>query len=385
MRIKSYFADSVQDAIEKARIELGPDAMLISSRQTDRELKDLGGYEVVFGLAQSPANSSAASGEAKHDPARQAGFGSEIVLRELAELRQQVESFRQSVARSTMARSNQPLAPELGNVFDRLTRAGFSADLAQEVTEAVALRAGPHTDRSHRMIRDHRDLFARDLLDAVLDEEIRNRFEAAPSLGEEGDDASAVLFVGPPAAGKTTSLVKLGLNYGLKKKRPLHLVSLDTLRIGGWDQLSVYARISQVDFKALQDPSGLASSLGVRGITLIDTPGFGRADEEDAEVLARLTRNLPIEVHLVVPAHVSIAVAQAICKRFAKFKPTKLLITHTDSVEGSAPVIELAMRSGLPLSFLANGQQVPEDIEEADPLKLTRSLLPRERAISIAA
>ncbi len=385
MRIKSYFADSVGQAIEKARVELGPDTMLISSKQTDRELKDLGSYEVVFGFtqqtAEAPSISSGTKSAASHAPV----LNSDVILRELAELRHQIGSFRQSMNLSSMARGNPSLAPEFSTIFDRLTSVGFSVDLAQELTEAVALRARPHADGAHRILRDHRDLFARDLLDAVLDEELRSRFSVAPSLGQEGQSSVAVMFVGPPGAGKTSSLVKLGLQYGLKKRRPLHLVSLDNLRIGGWDQLSAYARIGGIDFKPLQGVSQLDSTLNSKGLTLIDTPGFAKAEEQEAEALARAARELPVEVQLVMPAHLSLPAAQETWKRFAKFNPSKLLLTHTDAIEGPAPVVEYAIRSGLPLSFLSSGQQVPEDIEEAVKPKLAEHLLPRSRAVSVAA
>lgn len=240
MRLKSYFADSVQEAMSKARVELGPDAMLVNSRQTGEDLRDLGSYEVVFGLAQENAGATAFGPVARTAPAHSPASSQDLILRELAELRKQVESFGQSVARTSLARATEQFTPELAHIYGRLLDAGFSAELAQELTEAVAHRTRSQADRPHRMIRDHRDLFARDLLYAVLDEEIANRFEVSPSLGQE-DEASAIMFVGSPGAGKTTSLVKLGLQYGLKAKRPLHLLSLDTLRIGGCDQLETYA------------------------------------------------------------------------------------------------------------------------------------------------
>ena len=56
MKLKSYFTDSIQDAVESARLELGPDAVLISSNRTGADLKDLGAYEVVFGLAAAMLN-----------------------------------------------------------------------------------------------------------------------------------------------------------------------------------------------------------------------------------------------------------------------------------------------------------------------------------------
>src|SRR3954452_7425155 len=50
MRLKSYFAGSVQDAIDKARTELGPEAMLLNSKKIAPEQRHLGAYEVVFGI-----------------------------------------------------------------------------------------------------------------------------------------------------------------------------------------------------------------------------------------------------------------------------------------------------------------------------------------------
>src|ERR1700734_3287919 len=58
MKIKSYFAASVEQAIQEARQELGPDAMLITSRRSSPEARNLGAYEVVFGLQSTSAAST---------------------------------------------------------------------------------------------------------------------------------------------------------------------------------------------------------------------------------------------------------------------------------------------------------------------------------------
>ena len=79
---------------------------------------------------------------------------------------------------------------------------------------------------------------------------------------------------------------------------------------------------------------------------MIDTPGFSAADEDDIEDLARAVRDLPIEVHLVIPAYISLAAAHRTFQRFARLKPAKLLLTNVDAVEGTAGLIELAVKSG---------------------------------------
>ena len=44
MRLKSYFAGTVEEALNQAHQELGPDAMLVDSRRAGREASHLGEY-----------------------------------------------------------------------------------------------------------------------------------------------------------------------------------------------------------------------------------------------------------------------------------------------------------------------------------------------------
>jgi flagellar biosynthesis protein FlhF len=386
MKLKSYFAYSIQEAIEKARVELGPDAMLIHSSETSSELKDLGSYEVVFGVPPDAAAESLSTQRRSSPNAVPTARGN-IVLQELAELRKQVTLVTESVERANVARDAELWRPEFVRIFSRLSTAGFSTEFAHDLTQAIALRTQPQAEQPHRMVREHRDLFARDLLNAMLEDEIGNRFEVDSSIPGK-DKAAAVLLVGPAGAGKTTSLMKLGLRYGLKERRPLHLLSLDTLRIGGCDNLNAFARISGAGFEILQHHSMLehaVSRAAGNRLMLIDTPGLGTADESYAEDLAQASRQLELDVHLVLPAYTSPGVADQISKRFERFKPSKLLLTHMDELEQPAVVIEMAARFGLALSFLGTGQQVPEDIQEADKRTLLEELMPLEIAASMAA
>ena len=49
MTLKSYFSATVESAMAQAVKELGPDAMLVYSRETPAETRSWGRYEVVFG------------------------------------------------------------------------------------------------------------------------------------------------------------------------------------------------------------------------------------------------------------------------------------------------------------------------------------------------
>src|SRR5690348_16180743 len=101
MKIKSYFARTVEEAIARARQELGAEAMLIESRKAPLEARHLGEYEVVFAadvptssVLSAPALSAAAPPE-EEVPERLAG--------EVAELKKQLEAMRRALNRSAFA------------------------------------------------------------------------------------------------------------------------------------------------------------------------------------------------------------------------------------------------------------------------------------------
>jgi flagellar biosynthesis protein FlhF len=199
-----------------------------------------------------------------------------------------------------------------------------------------------------------------------------------------------VLFAGPAGAGKTTSLIKLALRYGLRAGVPVQILSLDTLRVGGWEQLASYARITGLAFDVIHHLSAFGQALAEcrnKKLILIDTPGFSPAElQETPELATWLARETAVEVQLVLPAVLRPRVAQRAVERFAAFRPSKLLFTHFDEVEAPGGVLEVAIRSGLPISYLADGQQIPEDIHQASKARLLEhfTAVSRQAAASAA-
>ena len=179
-----------------------------------------------------------------------------------------------------------------------------------------------------------------------------------------------MLFAGPAGSGKTTTLVKLALRYGLRAHLPLQLLSLDTLRIGGWEQLASYGRIAGIPCQPIHTPAALQqafSEFANKKLLLIDTPGFSPSDDVQSRLFASGLAPYRefIDVHLVLSAAVQARINMAAIERSAALAPAKLLFTHLDEAETPGPLLETALKARLPISFLAKGQQVPEDIDEA--------------------
>lgn len=369
MRIKSYFAATVDEAMDKARRELGPEAMLMNSKKTELELRSLGAYEVVFAVPPeavpiseiqpikvAPKSAAVAANNVdSHD-------SSKDLVRELAELRKQIETVKRSVDRRPVALTNcgVTLGADGNEILARLMGADLSEELAMELAGGVEARYARDDSPS-----------SPSSLEAALSAECEQRLRFAPNLPIATATPRAVVFVGPAGAGKTTSLVKLALRYGLRGRLPLQLLSLDTLRIGGWEQLASYARIAGFPCQPVHSPAALSQAFaefGQKRLLFIDTPGFSPSDEGQRRSLAAglASHRDFVEVHLVLSATVLPRIQIATIERFAAFGPAKLLFTHLDEVEAPGPMLETAIRAGLPISFLSRGQQVPEDIDEAN-------------------
>lgn len=383
MRIKSYFAPSVQEAIERARLELGPEAMLMSSKKTGPESSRLGVYEVVFGI--SPETRAGSQADPKSVCAVAEAGDSGVVARELADLRKQIENVRRSVSRQGYSRqSGIERHPEFAQLEEMLLAADFSEEMAHELIESVAARtANPQLNTAHDAPGEQRPL-SLELLCSLLREEIERRVRMSPELGVPDLEQRVIAFVGPSGAGKTTSLVKLALKYGIASRTPLQIFSTDTLRVGGSEQLGTLARILGVAFQATPTMAALEQALEEcrsKRLILIDTPGYGSAEMSEAgDLKAFLSKNPHVEVQLVIPATLRATAMAAVLARFAIFHPSKILFTHLDDAEAPGAVLDPAMRSGLPISFLATGQQIPDDLEEASQAVLTDKLFERVRA-----
>jgi flagellar biosynthesis protein FlhF len=384
MKIKSYYSRTVEDAMAAARQEMGPDAMLVNSRKAPPEVRHLGEYEVVFAnvagaVAPAEATLRLPGERSEAIPVSQAPANLRADSRlstEVAELKKELEGMRHAITRTAYAPAQWiGVSRDLSDAYAMLTAAELSAELAREIVQAAGDRlngqrlppgrATPKTDTSG---------FQR-----ALTEELSSRFTTEGTLGRGPETPRIVALVGPPGSGKTTTLVKLAVNYGLAARRPVLLLSIDTHRVAAADQLRSYAAILGVGFQLLETVSSLAQTIEEnRGkeLIFIDTPGLAYGDLEDSESLAHfLATRGDIDTHLVLPASMKAADLSRMVDAFEILRPQHLLFTKLDETRSYGPIFSEAARSGKPLSFFAAGQRIPEDLEAASPERVLELVL----------
>lgn len=362
--VKSYFAATIKEAISQARQELGPDAMLLNSRQATPEGAHLGAYEVVF-ATHPPVNQPAR--EECENPVEQ-------LQRRMEEMRGLLETLSHPPVKAPS-----PAAA----VEESLVQSGFARETASELLTAVQRRLA---GESIAEIGRPRVLpvWDTEIILEALKAEMGDRISVQPETGR------VTALVGPPGCGKTTTLVKLAVR-AMIAGRSVWLLSTDNCRIAAADQLRSYAALLGLPFRSLEtgmsvDPA--ISSTPANGLVLIDTPGFSfTALNENGRGLANILAGPPgIDVHLVLPASMRSADMARIAERYEIFHPAKLLFTRLDETDSFAAIFSESARSGLPLSFFCTGQLVPDDLEPASLTRIMETVpgafSPYERAVA---
>jgi flagellar biosynthesis protein FlhF len=179
-----------------------------------------------------------------------------------------------------------------------------------------------------------------------------------------------IALVGPTGAGKTTTLAKLATHPRVFGNRRVGLVSLDTFRIGGLEQLKTYAEIARLPFAAAYGPEEVArvrSLMAECDVILVDTPGRSPRYRTDRESAAELLQALqPTEVHLVIPAGTAPHLARGLVREARQPAATHLLVTKRDEAADENGIFELALSQRLPIRWVTDGQEVPFDLASAD-------------------
>jgi flagellar biosynthesis protein FlhF len=380
MKIKSFFSHTIEDAIGRARQEWGPEAMLVHSRRTGPEARHLGAYEVVFADG-APRSEAARSTSPPGDSG--SAVPADRIAAEVAALKKQLDNMRRTLI--TPAFAGGPWAgqsPVLADSYARLMAADVSPELARDLVQSAASRVSVSEQGSRAQEGKAWQL--------ALLEEMRSRCMVESTLGRGENRPRIVALVGPPGAGKTTTLVKLAVNYGLAARRPTLLISMDTYRVAAADQLRSYASILGVGFQVPETIAALAQTIEenrAKDLILIDTPGLGFHDLDDQADLARfLATRADIDRHVVLSASLKPADLTRVIDTYEPFRPGHLLFTRLDETCSLGPIFSEGSRTGKPLSFFGTGQRIPEDLEAATHARLIEPLFGgfAEEALSAA-
>lgn len=351
MKLRRFLAPDARSALELIRKELGPDAVVVTSRKTPQGVEFMAGrYEELENVPSVETN------EGRQD-------SSSGIWRELTRLRSLLQNQLAGFAWSAEKRRH----PVRVHVMQKVLAAGFSPKLARQLAAAM-----PKTYTSGQA-----DAWLRLVM-------IRNlRIQPADEM--PGLKPGVWALVGPTGHGKTTTLAKFAAHAALKHGQGnVALISIDAYRIGAQQQLEAYARMMGVAFIGLDDPKELSQLLEQtrkeKICILVDSAGFAQHDERFSEQITTL-KSAGATCLLTLSASTQGGLAEGIIQRIPVGVVDGVILTKLDEGGLCGPLLDCMMRYRLKLAALCTGQRVPEDLHGAQAAFLVdRALRAREAA-----
>ena len=238
----------------------------------------------------------------------------------------------------------------------RLRAGGVEHELAMEIASAIPARR------------------RRGMGYAGLVKALSERFESL--VADDQQHKPIEVFVGPPGAGKTSTVAKVAARARALQGMRLGLIAGDGYRVGAVEQLRIYADIIGCSFTAATTPSELERALGARSEpVLIDTAGRSPRDPVARELFACLTDRSDVRIHLVLDAGQSVGQLSRVIDIYRDLNPDRIVVTKVDQIEWLGPLLGLLGDVRIPLSYLAAGQRVPEDLAPGSARFLAESVL----------
>lgn len=383
MIVKRFVGDSAEVALYRAKAELGDDAIILSSGPTrdvwwrfwQRRYQVLVAADVgkrekaheeprpeprVMAVPISVPPAAVPLREAPPAPLVQANPNPPVADPAPDPFRDQVVDMLKVMDQRLQTLTTGAERPDRG-LIDRLEAAEIGPVLAQELALAVAQSGSADPDR------------------ALLDEVVKVIGQPSPVSLRDGVILTAV---GPTGSGKTTTLAKLAAHFTLVQQKSVLLVTTDTFRVAAAEQLKTFALILGIPLEVAARPQDLEQVVARsdHDVILVDTAGRSPFhDLHVAEIQSMVRAARTKELLVVLPATMRADAMVHAAKRFAGNIPdAKLCFTKLDESEWPGAMITAAAELHWPLSYFADGQDVPEDIAIADPVRLANWLLKGE-------
>jgi flagellar biosynthesis protein FlhF len=186
----------------------------------------------------------------------------------------------------------------------------------------------------------------------------------------------AVALVGPTGTGKTTTVAKLAARYAQKYgPESVAMITIDTYRIAAFEQLATYGKIIGCTVRKAQTSEELADllfQLRHKRLILIDTAGFSQRDSRLIKQIKQFDNGqMPqVKKYLVAQANTQYPALQRIIKAYDEIELSGCIFTKLDECYSLGEVLSAAVEYQLPVSYVTDGQKVPEDIKIAEAKSL---------------
>ncbi|MFD1850364.1 flagellar biosynthesis protein FlhF [Oceanobacillus bengalensis] len=367
MKIKKYIAPTMPEAMNEIRKELGPDAVILNSKEIQQ-----GGFlgffkkkkiEVVAALDPNPIPTKK---EMKVSPIKKretkpliSQHSNEVLLKEIQNLKKVIDSSRKESTEYF------PLDYQL--VYQYLLEQEVDPEIAREVVDKV--------------VKQHEELHASPdsgQIKADTQLAIRKLFESYTIKGIEANK-QVIQFVGPTGVGKTTTIAKVAANMMLNEHKRIAFITSDTYRIAAIDQLKTYARILNVPIEVaytVEDYKNAVLKFKGYDAILVDTAGRNFREEKYVKELKNsMNVNTEIDTYLVLSLTAKPKDIMEIYDQFHHIPLKAVIFTKVDETRQYGSLLNITRTKQIPIVYVTNGQDVPNDILQVTPEMISKLII----------
>ncbi len=208
------------------------------------------------------------------------------------------------------------------------------------------------------------------------------KFGKSSRITEAKRNPKVLYFIGPTGVGKTTTIAKIASRFCVDHKKKLALLTTDTYRIAAAEQLRTYANILDVPIRVIYSVEEIQHAFEEFAdcdYILVDTAGHSHYNEEQRQAIGEFIHaaddKVEREVYLVISATTKYRDMISIADSYAELTDYKLIFTKLDETEALGNLLNLRMRTNAEISYVTDGQNVPDDIAPFNPQSTVKQLL----------
>ncbi|MDD2211459.1 MAG: flagellar biosynthesis protein FlhF [Clostridia bacterium] len=370
MRVKRFVAVDMQEAMEKIKSELGNDAVILHTRYF-KEGGFLGFFrknyvEVTAAADNNQENVALNEGTFAGQKIKKDSIKNDHeIASDLAEMHKMMQEM------SLMLENlGEPQFPKMGQVlYHRLKKQEIEDKIAQKI---VKLTLEQYSQASLQTKEELNKIFFANLLKPL------QKIKYVPAKVKMGEPR-ILTFIGPTGVGKTTTIAKLAAMSAVLEKKKVALITVDTYRIAAVEQLKTIGDIMNVPVKVIFNPENLQESLREMrdfDVIYIDTAGRSHKNITQVNELKQYLESAHSdEIFLVLASTSKYQDFLDIFDTYRDINVTSLIFTKLDETSNYGSIYNLVCKEEYPISYFANGQNIPDDIEVADPIKLVQMLM----------
>ncbi len=405
MKLKTFTAPSYTEALNKVKETLGDDVVIVSSKEIKRKtLGSKGLYEIVVAVEDEKSvkkvyNNRQSSYNDKMDDVmlKLSSAAKEInnisskkelpqnSLKpvkndEILQLKEEINKiadtlkYLQATVWDISKKEDLELPPEFSEIYALAKASGITTNYLNEIMK-LTIKYMPLKMRKNRSaIKRYFYTLLKKMIPIRIEREIKHPHK------------KIMMFVGPTGVGKTTTIAKLAARYAYKQnsRHKVGIITLDTYRIGAVEQLMTYAKMMKLPIETVVDPSDFEEALNAlrhNDYILIDTVGSSQHDREKIEKLTsflKVNTFAEININLVLSTITKYEDLVDIYENFSVLPIDTLIFTKLDETKTYGNIFSLLLDTKKPVSYFSVGQEVPDDLMQANTEYLLKGILEKE-------